>query len=126
MKGIVIIAGILTLAGFASAQSLEKPEKQPKIKEVPSDASHGKTISELAKTTPGGREKGKIISSAARQKGLEQRGGRAPNENAEEHRKNNRPSNESKGKGVVGSGKQISPRPVPASKPKSGGFNGGS
>jgi hypothetical protein len=59
------------VAGLLYAQPGIPENGPPPVVESPEASSHGKMISELARTTPGGPEKGKIISSAARQKSLE-------------------------------------------------------
>lgn len=127
MKGSIFVVLFVVIAGFAFAQTEDQnPEKQPSIKEVPAAAAHGKAISELAKSTPGGPEKGKIISSAARQKGMENSHGKNPNGNSQGEIKNNRPEH-SKGNGAQKSGKTgIPTRAVPPSKPKPSGYHGGS
>jgi hypothetical protein len=121
MKGILPLI-VIVISGVAFAQNADqKPENQGKIKEVPS-ATHGKTVSELAKETPGGPEKGKIISSAARQQGIEKREGRVNSGNSSQN-KGNKPTHAGTGKG--GNKPAAAPRAVPPAKPRPGGPNGG-
>jgi hypothetical protein len=80
MKKVALMTAFLFLVGgLVLAQTEPEPEPEVETPEVetpeqngPPVEGHGKTISELAKATPGGPEKGKIISSAARQKGMQQ------------------------------------------------------
>lgn len=127
MKGLIICAALVLACGFSLAQTDEnKHENQPKIKEVPAAASHGKTVSDLAKNTAGGPEKGKIISTAARQRGIEQKENNSQKENLPSAGKSNRQSHEIRGKGPSGKGNHALPtRNVPPSKSKPGGFSGG-
>jgi hypothetical protein len=118
---------ILTLALTCYAQPAgDQPTNPEKIKEVPA-ADHSKTVSELAKATPGGHEKGGIISSAARQHGLHKSAGAARSENKPESQNTHRP--ESAGKPEM-AGKPASinpmgdPRAVPTSKPRPAGIYG--
>lgn len=110
MKSIIIIA-LVGICGLAYSQSSdEKTKKEAKIKEVPA-ANHGKTISEVAKNTPGSPEKGKLISSAARQQSMA----------------GNRPVNaaaKSKGPSTVGKSGHV-PRAIPPARPRPAGFHGG-
>ncbi len=120
MKGLITL-GLIAVCGFVFAQNAEqKPENQGKIKEVPA-ANHGKTVSELAKETPGGPEKGKIISSAARQQGIQKREGRLNTDSPSQH-KGNRPAHAGTGKGNKPT---TAPRAIPPAKPRPGGFHGG-
>jgi hypothetical protein len=127
MKGIVILAGLMMIAGLAFAQpsnpKSSKPEDKKEIKEVPAASSHGKTISELAKETPGGPEKGKIISSAARQRGIENKEIKAA---GSEQNNSSRPEfagkPEIKGQRPASSGKSMN---QPPSRPKPGNIIGG-
>jgi hypothetical protein len=65
LTGALLVVGLLT---FAQSTEPETPENEG---QPAAQAAHGVAVSELAKTTPGGPEKGKIISSAARQKGMQ-------------------------------------------------------
>lgn len=62
----LITAFLFMVGGSLFAQT------EPETPEAPVEGSHGKSIRELAQITPGGPEKGKLISSAARQRGLQQ------------------------------------------------------
>jgi hypothetical protein len=109
MKSIITIA-LFGICGLAYAQSSEKPENEVKIKEVPA-ASHGKTVSEVAKNTPGSPEKGKLISSAARQQSMA--GSRPVNS-----------ANKSKGSATSGKSGNV-PRAIPPARPRPAGYHGG-
>jgi hypothetical protein len=118
---------ILTLALAVYAQPAgDQPTNPEKIKEVPA-ANHGKSISELAKATPGGPEKGGIISSAARQQGLQKSAGVPRSEARPENQHSNRPETAGKpemtGKPASGAPKG-NLRAVPASKPRPAGISG--
>jgi hypothetical protein len=71
-KSLLMCAAMLLFVGFAVAQTEEPVEETPETPatELPAEAAHGKTVSELAKTTESGPEKGKIISSAARERSM--------------------------------------------------------
>jgi hypothetical protein len=127
MKGIIILAGLMMIAGLAIAQpntpKSSKPDSKKEIKEVPSASNHGKAISELAKETPGGPEKGKIISSAARQRGIENKEIKAVGSG---QNNSSRPDfagkPEIKGQKPASSGKSMN---QPPSRPKPGNIIGG-
>jgi hypothetical protein len=116
------------LAGFtfySFSQSIpDKPKKQEKIKEVPSN-QQGKMVSELAQENPGNREKGTLIQSAARQQGLQKNNGKG---SGNQQQNDNRPEQTGKpeitGKPALNSGKANLPRSVPPSRPKPSAFNG--
>lgn len=116
------------LAGFTfysfSQSTPDKSEKQEKIKEVPSN-QQGRMVSELAQETPGNREKGKLIQSAARQQGLQKNNGKGSGTGQQN---GNRPEQagkpESAGKPAFSNGKANTPRSVPPSRPKPPAFNG--
>ena len=69
-KQLIVLIPCFLIAGFTFSQSDEKPADGPKIKEIPVASSHGKSVSELAASTPSDSDKGKLISSAARQRGI--------------------------------------------------------
>lgn len=71
MKKLIVLSVCLLAGtiGFAQTEGSEEEATQTDQSAVEASA-HGKTISDLAKNTEGGREKGSIISSAARAQGL--------------------------------------------------------
>jgi hypothetical protein len=70
MKKLNFLLALLLVSGIAFAQSEETEPVETPETELPEQSQHGKEVSELAKTTEGGKEKGATISSAASRKAL--------------------------------------------------------
>ena len=90
MKKVLLLSAFILTVMFGYAQTEgDQPETDQPDPQATESSEHGKKVSELAKTTDAtGREKGKIISSAAREKALLH-----ANENASFNRNGAHPEN---------------------------------
>ena len=104
MKKTLSFLLFLSFGYFGYAQSLEESATQH---EETVEPSHGEKMSELAKDTPGNREKGGIIRSAAREKALLHANAKADLAN-----RNGKPANAGKA-GSVGKPSAIPPTVTP-------------
>ncbi len=125
MKSLItIVVALFASVGFAQSAG-ETVDNNDKIKEVPA-ANHGKTVSESVKSTPNGPEKGKIVSSAARQQDLPKGQFAVTSNDKPENQYGNRPETagrpENSGKSASAP-KAQGPRVVPAMKPRPVGLN---
>jgi hypothetical protein len=81
MRKLILVSAFFLAAGIVTAQTEGTQGAEVVKAELPQAAAKGKEISEIARNTEGGREKGKAISSAARRSSM-------PNERAVNGRAN--------------------------------------